>query len=70
MQNMKDELTPEVLIFQQDHPAPVTAPRGSYMHSDNIRVWPLWDVGATPMFGRWKIRIDIYQPKETDPCRT
>lgn len=70
MINMKDELTPEVLIFQQDYPVPVTAPRGSYMHNDSIRVWPLWDVGATPMSGRWKIRIDIYQPKETDPCKT
>ena len=60
-----NRLSPELYVFRHSGPMP-TAPEwaapGAYVYTFDvgIRVTSMYDIGATPMEGRWKVRIDVY----------
>jgi hypothetical protein len=60
-------LQPEVRVFKHSTaPPPLPAVGGAYSAAEGVRVWPLWDIAATPFYGRWIIRVDIYETTEED----
>lgn len=58
------DLSPEIIIFRNKGPLkdpPCPADALSVYQDDNIRVMKLYDVAASPMQGRWIIRIDLIE---------
>lgn len=55
-------LPPEVIVRQREGGAPVAHPNDTLTRVDgNTRIVTCWDFAATPLKGRWKIYVDVYQ---------
>lgn len=60
-----NDLPPEVVVFHRDKAFRRVNPISDLIayQDEKIRVMKIYDIGATPFQGRWKIRIDIYDDK-------